>query len=276
MDSALNDKLDELRRAIASFSSAIVAFSGGVDSALVLAVAREQLGDRAIGCIGLSPSYPKREYEAAIEFANRLNVPVRTVATQEHLNPSYVANGSDRCFHCKSDLYTRLAEIRDGEAWSVILDGTHAGDLAGHRHGLIAAREHGVRSPLAECGIDKPQVRAISRLLGLAVWDKPAMACLSSRVPTGTAVTPKVLRQIERAEDVLVELGFGQFRVRHHGELARIELRQSDIFRAVEMRDEIVNRLRGAGYKHVTIDLAGFRREDAVVDTVPLTIRGQA
>jgi pyridinium-3,5-biscarboxylic acid mononucleotide sulfurtransferase len=276
MSEMVEEKLAELRSLIASFSSAIVAFSGGVDSALVLAVAREVLGDRAVGCIGLSPSYPKREYEAAMEFANRLNVPVRTVATQEHLNPSYVANGSDRCFHCKSDLYTRLAGIRDGEGWNVILDGTHAGDLADHRHGIAAGRENGVRSPLAECGIDKPQVRAISRVLGLVVWDKPAMACLSSRIPTGTAVTQEVLRQIERAEDVLVEMGFRQFRVRHHGELARIELRQADILRAIEMREEISRGIRAAGYKHVTIDLAGFRREEEMVETVPLTIRGRA
>ena len=269
----VEDQLQELRRLIASFDSAIVAYSGGVDSALVLAVAHEQLGDRALGCIGLSPSYPKREYEAAMEFASRLNVPVRTVATQEHLNPSYTANHSDRCFHCKSDLHTRLAAIRDAEKWSVILDGTHAGDLSDHRHGITAARQNNVHSPLAELGIDKPQVRAISRLLNLVVWDKPAMACLSSRIPTGTPVTEAILRQIERAEDALVDLGFRQFRVRHHGDLARIELRQNDLLRAFEHRDQLVATIRATGYKHVTLDLAGFRTEEPI-ETVPLTIRG--
>jgi uncharacterized protein len=263
--------LAALERWVAQFPSAIVAYSGGVDSALVAAVAHRALGDRALACIGVSPSYPEREMRDAVALAERLGVPYRLVETDEHLDPAYSANPADRCYYCKTHLYDQLAALARAEGWAVIFDGTHAGDLGDDRPGRLAAAERAVRSPLAELGIGKPLVRALARHLALPVWDKPAMACLSSRVPHGTAITPEILRQVERAEDRLVALGFTQFRVRHYGELARIEVPLADLPRAVEHRAGIVAGLREAGYRHVCLDLAGFRG-GADVDAAPLPL----
>lgn len=256
---------------IARFPSAIVAYSGGVDSALVAAVAHRALGDRALACIGVSPSYPEREMRDAVALAERLGVPYRLVPTDEHLDPSYAANPANRCYYCKTHLYGHLAALADAEGWAVIFDGTHADDLGDDRPGRLAAAERGVRSPLAELGLGKPLVRALARLLDLPVWDKPAMACLSSRVPHGVSITPEILRQVERAEDHLVALGFTQFRVRHHAEIARIEVPLADLARAVGQQAAIVSGLRDAGYRHVCLDLAGFRG-GAAVEAAPLTL----
>jgi pyridinium-3,5-biscarboxylic acid mononucleotide sulfurtransferase len=256
--------------------SVLVAYSGGVDSALVLAVAHRELGAGALGCIGVSPSYPGREQRAAIELAGRLGAAIRIIDTTEHLDPNYAANAPDRCYYCKSELYTRLSQIAAAEGWGAVADGTNASDLGDHRPGRIAAGEQGVRSPLVELGITKDQIRAMARRLDLPVWDKPAMACLSSRVPHGTPVTPELLRQIEQAEDVLAEMGFTQFRVRHHGEVARIELPAADLPRALERREEITAGVREAGYRFAALDLAGFRSGSLSRPVVQMTIRGNS
>jgi uncharacterized protein len=222
-------KLTALRALIRELDSVLVAYSGGVDSALVMAVAHEQLGERALACIGISPSYPTREMRDAVKLAEELQVPYRTVNTEEYLDPNYAANPANRCYFCKSELHDQLKAIVQDEGWHWVLDGTNA------------------------------DVRAIARHLGLPVWDKPAMACLSSRVPHGTAITPELLRQIEAAEDVLVDLGFPQFRVRHHGEIARIEIPVEEFPAAVDRHVAIVNGVKAAGYRFVTLDLAGFR-----------------
>ena len=275
---ALDTHAAALAAWLGPWPSALVAYSGGVDSALVAAAATRALSGRALACIGVSPSYPAREQHAAIALAERMGIAWRLVPTEEHLDPSYAANPEDRCYYCKTHLYDRLSEIAHREGWSVILDGCHADDLADDRPGRRAALDHGVRSPLAELGFGKPVVRALAKRLGLPAWDKPAMACLSSRVPHGVAITPELLARIERAEDVLVHLGYRQFRVRHHGEIARIELPLAELPRAVSEQARIVEGIRTAGYRHVCLDLAGFRGGAEEPEVTPLTFvaRGPA
>ncbi|HVX84327.1 MAG TPA: ATP-dependent sacrificial sulfur transferase LarE [Phycisphaerae bacterium] len=242
--------------------SVLTAYSGGVDSAVVLAAAHRSLGDRALACIGISPSYPERELVGALGVARQLGARIRTVETQEHLDPAYAANPANRCYFCKSDLYTRLKEIAREEGFAVIVDGNNASDaVAGDRPGWLAGRERGIRSPLAELGFTKEQVRAAAKELGLPVWNKPAAPCLASRVPHGTPIVPGLLQKIERAENVLHGLGFTVFRVRHHQDIARIELPPEDFAKALALHNEITGALKsaeGGGYKFVTLDLAGF------------------
>ncbi len=255
----LEQKLEKLRAIMHECGSVLVAYSGGVDSALVMTVAHQTLGERALACIGISPSYPTREMRDAVKLAEQLGVPYRLVNTEEYLDANYAANPTNRCYFCKSELHDQLKKIATEEGWQAVLDGNNISDLGDDRPGMQAAREHGVRSPLMEANITKPEVRELAHHLSLPVWDKPAMACLSSRVPHGTAITPALLRQIESAEDVLVDLGFRQFRVRHHNEIARIELPAEDFPKAIEQHAAIVKGVRAAGYRFVTLDLAGFR-----------------
>ena len=259
LEPAVAEKLAVLRGILASFESVLVAYSGGVDSALVMAVAHEQLGARALACIGVSPSYPTREMRDAVKVAETAGIPYRLVNTMEYLDANYAANPTNRCYFCKSELHDKLHELAAAENWHQVVDGNNASDVGDFRPGMQAARERGVRSPLLEANISKAEVRAIAQHLGLPVWDKPAMACLSSRVPHGTAITPALLRQIEDAEDTLVALGFAQFRVRHHNEIARIELPAEDFPRAIEQHEAIVKGVTAAGNRFVTLDMAGFR-----------------
>ena len=252
------------------FPSALTAYSGGVDSAVVAVLAHEVLGPRALACIGVSPSFPERERRDAIALAERLGLSYRLIEPREQDDPSYAANPEHRCYFCKSHLFGELHALAQTEGWAVVLDGSHAEDATDDRPGRIAASEKGVRSPLAELGIGKAGVRAIARELGLEVWDKPAAACLASRVPHGTAITPELLRQIERAEDALIALGFRQLRVRHHGGLARIEVPLDEFPHAMADRALIVDGVRAAGYRHVCLDLAGFRSEVIEAEPLPL------
>ncbi len=253
------EQLERLRRIVRGYGSVLVAYSGGVDSALVLAVAHQELGARALGCIGVSPSYPESELAAAEEAARRMGARCRRVETHEHLDGQYAANGADRCYFCKKHLHDTLNAIAAAEGWAVVADGNNRSDLAGeHRYGMQAAHERGVRSPLQEAGLDKEQVRAAARALGLGVWDKPSMACLSSRVPHGTTITVELLKKVEAAERALAGVGFEQYRVRHHGAVARLEVPPEAFWLAVRERDRIVAALRAVGYRHVTLDLAGY------------------
>jgi len=273
MSQELHSRLESLEAWIRQWPSALVAYSGGVDSAVVAAAAHRALGGRALACIGVSPSYPEREMRDAIGLAERLGVSYRLIATDEHRDPAYAANPTNRCYFCKSHLYGRLRDLARDEGWAVVFDGTHADDLGDDRPGRLAAAERDVRSPLAELGFGKPVVRGLAQALDLPVWNKPAMACLASRVPHGVAITPQVLRQVERAEDALVALGFTQFRVRHHGDVARIELPVAELERAVVQRTAIVGAVRAAGYRHACLDLAGFR--GGADPGVPLAVVGR-
>jgi uncharacterized protein len=243
----------------------MVAYSGGVDSALVMAAAQRAMakkGGRALACIGTSPSYPARELESAVAVAKDVGAEVRVVRTEEHLDPNYAANPHNRCYFCKSELYTRLTAIAEAEGFEAILDGNNATDWSGgekERPGMMAARERHVRSPLAEVGMTKEQVREVAKEMGLSVWNKPAMPCTSSRVPHGVAIVPGLLKKIEDAETVLLGMGFKELRVRHHGDVARIELRPEDFARACAMGAEISAAVKGCGYKFVALDLGGLK-----------------
>ena len=276
----VQEKIDALLDWFSPLDSALVAYSGGVDSALVMTLAHRQLGNRAVACIGVSPSYPVREMHQAVKLAQDLGVVFRLVETDEHLDEDYAANPRNRCYFCKSTLYQHLRRIADAENFALIVDGSNQSDLGDDRPGMTAAAESGVRSPLIELGVTKDEVRGMAKRLDLPVWDKPAMACLSSRVPHGTPITPHLLRQIEAAEDVLVEQGFRQFRVRHHGQVARIELPIQDFSVALVQREALVEGIRNVGYQFVCLDLAGFRSGTDGVDTahhvVPLTVERKA
>jgi len=259
--SGIEEKLDRLSASIRGLGSALVCYSGGVDSAFVLAIASRELGERAIGMTAVSASLPPGELEQAREIAREMKADHRVVESHETDDPRYVANAPDRCFYCKSELY-QIAELKRVE-WglAVIINGTNRDDLGDYRPGLEAAKKAGVVSPLVENGFTKADVRDGSRALGLQVWDKPAAACLSSRIPYGTSVTPERLAQVGGFEADLKRLGFRQVRVRYHDKLARVETSLEELARAVDpaIRDQIVAVGKQHGFRYVTLDLGGYR-----------------
>ncbi len=256
----LDRKAARLREILRAIGSCIVAFSGGVDSALVLHVATTELGERALGVTGRSESLAEREYAGAIDFAGASGAQHEIVDTSELADPNYAANPVNRCYFCKSELYTKLREIATARGFAAIVDGFNVDDAGDWRPGRKAAHENGVRSPLAEAGFTKADVRELARELGLDVWDKPALACLSSRFPYGTPITLELLRQVDRAEQAVHDAGIRICRVRHHGEVARIEVPPADIaaFGDPQVRDAIVAGVRAAGYRFVALDLGGY------------------
>ncbi|NWK54397.1 ATP-dependent sacrificial sulfur transferase LarE [Verrucomicrobiaceae bacterium N1E253] len=239
--------------------SVLVACSGGVDSVLLAAVAAKVLGDKAAAVTAVSPSLASGELEDVRVAAEAVGIRHIEVATSELENPDYAANATDRCFHCKNIAYSTFTELASREGVACIVDGTNADDCGDFRPGRRAAREHGVRSPLAEAGMGKEAIRAWANELGLQVWDKPASACLSSRVPYGSPVTLEKLNRIDRAESELKTLGFRQCRVRDHGEVARVEIEPSGMIRLLDMREEVAAALKKAGFAYVSMDLDGFR-----------------
>lgn len=262
MNDSLEAKVLRLRELLSSMSPLIVAYSGGVDSAVVLAEAVGVLGqEKVLGCIGVSPSYPVREKDAAMEVAGSMGARVRLVETDEHLDERYAANPADRCYWCKTHLHDRLLAISAAEGFKTVVDGNNASDDVEDRPGMKAAVERGVRSPLREAGITKSEVRELAKARGLVVWDKPAAPCLSSRVPTGTAITVGLLGRIEAAEGAMAGMGFRQFRVRDRGEIARVQVSAGEWDLAKEHLGAITDALRTAGYREVVLDENPLVRE---------------
>ena len=258
-DTAIDEQLAALRAEVALVGRAVVAFSGGADSALLARVATDVLGPERVLCVtAVSASLAPEELADCRALAGEWGLSWRTVSTAELEDPDYAANGADRCYHCKASLLSALAPLATAEGAAVLL-GVNLDDLGDHRPGQQAAAERGARFPLVDVGLTKKDVRGISRHLGLRTWDKPAAACLASRVPYGTPVTLGTLATVAAAESALRALGFRQLRVRHYGELARVELDEGVLGAAVERRAEVVAAVRGAGYRYVTLDLEGFR-----------------
>jgi uncharacterized protein len=256
----VKEKLADLRAVVRGLESVVVAFSAGADSTLVAKVAADELGERALAVTSASESLAERELAEALDYAQHLGIRHRVVYTEEMSNPDYLANPTNRCYHCKTELYTHLEELAAREGYRHVANGLNVDDLGDYRPGLQAAREHGVRAPLQEAGLTKADVRAVSQLLGVPTWDKPAMACLSSRVPYGEQITSDKLSQIDRAEQFLRDLGYRQLRVRHHGQVARIELPPADMPAFLASHAEAATSyLKSLGFLYVALDLQGFR-----------------
>jgi len=257
----LAEKDQRLREVLAGFSSAVVAFSGGVDSAYLAVVASQVLGSGALCVTADSPSYPEHHRSLALQVAQDFALRHEIISTAELERPEYRANPVNRCYYCKHELYGTLQALAGDRGIDVVFDGNNADDRGDYRPGRQAAREFGVRSPLDEAGLTKQEIRELSRAAGLPTWDEPASACLSSRIPYDTEITDAKLRMVEQAEAALRGMGFRISRVRHHDTLARLELGRDEIARALEpdVRDAIVRALRGVGYRQVAVDLEGYR-----------------
>jgi len=257
----LQEKKRHLESILRDMGSLLVAYSGGVDSAFLAVEAARELGDRALAVTAVSPAMPEREIKEASELARLWGMRHLVIDTDEMSDANYVANGPRRCYYCKIELYSRLRPIAQAQGIGWIANGANLDDLGDYRPGLKAANEHGVRSPLVEARLYKSEIRDLSQELGLPTWDKPALACLSSRVPYGTPIVLEDLKRIDQAEEFLRSLGLRQVRVRHHDKIARIEVSPEEIglLAQEQIRQQVVDRFRALGYLYVTLDLAGYR-----------------
>ncbi|MXY46838.1 MAG: ATP-dependent sacrificial sulfur transferase LarE [Chloroflexi bacterium] len=254
--------MDALKTTLADMGSVIVAYSGGTDSAFLAATAHDVLGDKALAVTAKSPSLAPSELREAVDLAERLGLRHRIVETHEVEREDYAANNPNRCFFCKDELYTYLSAYAQDEGYDSIANGTNTDDLGDFRPGLNAAKQYGVRSPMVEADLSKAEIRELSKDMDLPTWDKPAQACLSSRIPYGSMVTVEALTRIAQAEEYLRdEIGIRQLRVRHHDTVARIEVEPQDFITLTDeaVREEVVRKFREIGYSYVTLDLQGFR-----------------
>jgi len=261
VESGLRTKADDLAQRLTALGSALVAYSGGVDSAYLAWAARQALGDRMLAVLADSPSLAEFQKRDAVQFARDFDIPLEVIRTEEFENQDYTKNASDRCFHCKDELFGKLAEMAKERGFAAIIYGVNADDTRDFRPGHRAAAQYGVRSPLLEAGLTKAEIRELAHEAGLPVWDRPASACLSSRIPYGTPVTIQNLKQVEDGEDAIRKLGFRQFRVRHHGDLVRIEIAPDELSKALDpqMTQMFTDIFKKLGYKYVTLDLEGYR-----------------
>ncbi len=255
----LQSKYAELQRIIRAYDSVVVAFSGGIDSSLVAYVAGQVLGDRAVAVTSGSASLKRTDLALSKKLSQDWGIAHQIIVTDELNKADYRANPTNRCFHCKTSLYTELTQIAKDQGYAHILNGTNLDDLGDHRPGLMAADNHQVKAPLVEAGFHKADIRALASHLGLENADKPQAACLSSRFPYGTAINQALLAQVEAAEDILAEMGFSQFRVRHHGEVARLEILPEEFELAITHHEALQRDIQALGYRFVALDLGGFR-----------------
>lgn len=259
MTKTTEEKVQQLEELLRSMGRVLIAFSGGVDSTFLLAKAKEVLGDDVIAVTAASETFPTREYNEAISLAKQFGVKYLETRVSELANENFVKNDTNRCFFCREGLFEHLNEVAKEQGYPYILDGSIADDVGDYRPGMKAARAKGIRSPLLEVGLYKKEIRELSKQMGLPTWNKPSFACLSSRIPYGERITQEKIDRLDLAEDYLFQLGFYQVRVRHHDNLARIEVMPNELQKVIDYHESIYKRFKEIGFQYVTLDLQGYR-----------------